>query len=142
MEIGLGEQGVLAYDVHRARPAGEAAFDHLRHDTAHAARRPRAPRRLELRERLGSVILVTGEVRRNAAGVAAALDVVLAAEGRDAAAREAHLARDEREIQERMRVVDAVDVLGDAHTPDQTRARFLGEVGSAPLATTLRICWA
>src|SRR3989475_9807755 len=141
MEVGLREQGILAYDVHRARLTGEAAFDDLGHDAAHAARRPRAPRRLELRERLGSVILVTGEVRWNAAGVAAALDVVLAAEGRDAAAREAHLPRDEREVQERMRVVDAVDVLGDAHAPDQTRARFLGERGSTPLSTPLRTCW-
>src|SRR2546422_8712701 len=61
--------------------------------------------------------------RRDAAGVAATLDVVLAAQRGDAAAGKAHLASDERQVQERVGVVDAVRVLGDAHAPDQAGAR-------------------
>src|SRR4029453_3672787 len=67
--------------------------------------------------------LVAGQVRGNAAGVTGALDVVLASERRDAAAMEAHLARYQREVQERVGVVNTVGVLGDAHAPDEARAR-------------------
>ena len=120
VEVGLREQRVLADDVHGARLAAEAPLDHLRHDTADASGRSHAPRRLEARERGGVVVRIAREVRRNAAGVAAALDVVLAAERRDAAAREAHLAGDEGKVEQRVGVVDPVRVLGDAHAPDQT----------------------
>src|SRR5204863_9096116 len=106
----------------RARGAGEAALDHLGHDAPGAAGRSHAPRLLEARERVVDVMLVAGQVGRDAAGIAAALHVVLAAKRRDAAARTAYLAGHEREVQQRVGVVDAVDVLGDAHAPDQAGA--------------------
>ena len=43
VQVGLGEQRVLADDVHRPDLAVEAALDHLGHDEAGAAGRPHAP---------------------------------------------------------------------------------------------------
>ena len=119
VQVGLGQQGILADDVHRAGGAGQRALYDLGDDAAGAARRPHAPRLLEARQRLRHVVAVAGQVGRDAAGVAAALHVVLAAQRRDAGARAAHLAGDKREIEQGVSVVDAVDVLGDAHAPDQ-----------------------
>ena len=99
MEVRLREERVLADDVHGARRAVEAPLDHLGHDAPRRARGPDPPARLELRERVGIVRLVPGKVRRDAAGVAATLDVVLAAQRRDAAARNAHLPGHQREVQ-------------------------------------------
>ena len=123
VEVGLREERVLADDVHGARLAVEAPFDHLGHDAPRPPRRPHAPVRLELRERLGVVLLVPGEVRRDAPGVAAPLDVVLAPQRGDAATGKAHLTRDECQVQDRVGVVDAVRVLRDTHAPDQAGAR-------------------
>src|SRR5256712_12717827 len=50
----------------------------------------------------------------------------------DAAAGEAHLAGDERQVQHRVGVVDAVRVLGDAHAPDQAGARERRARGPPP----------
>ena len=122
VQIGLGQERVLADHVHRPDVAGQAAFHHLGDDESGRAGRTDAPRALEPVECRGVVGAVAGQVRRNAAGVAAALHVVLAAERRDAAGRKSELAGDEREIQERVRVVDAVHVLRDPHAPDQARA--------------------
>ena len=58
VQVGLGEQGILAHDVHRARLPGEGPLDYLGDDAARPCRRLRPPRRLELRERLGDVVLV------------------------------------------------------------------------------------
>jgi hypothetical protein len=122
VQVGLGQQRVLADDVHRPGPAREAALDHLGDDAPHAAGRSDAPGRLELGQRVVDIMLIAGQVRRNAPRVATALHVVLAAQRRDAAAGASHLSRHEGEIQERVRVVDAVDVLGDPHAPDEAGA--------------------
>src|SRR6266699_3546616 len=69
-----------------------------------------------------SVISVTTSPGWAGGRVAAALHVVLAAEGRYAGSREAHLPGRQGEIQEGMRIGGAIDVLGDAHAPNQTGA--------------------
>ena len=66
--------------------------------------------------------LVAGEGVGQATGVAAALHVVLAAQGRYAGPRGAQLAGRERQVEQPVRVGGAVRVLRDAHAPDQARA--------------------
>ena len=122
VEVGLREERVLADDVHRADPPVEPGLDHVGHREPRLGRRPDAPGPLEQGQRLGRVGLVAGQIGRDAARVAAALDVVLAAERRDAGAGPAELPGHEREVQERVGVVDAVHVLRDPHPPDQARA--------------------
>ena len=122
MQIGLGEQRILADHVHRPHVAAETRLDHVGHDEARRVGRPHAPRALELRQRLRAIALVAGKVGRDTARVTAPLDVVLPAQRGDSRAGKSELAGDEREVQQRVRVVNAVDVLGDAHPPHQAGA--------------------
>ncbi len=62
-------------------------------------------------------ILEAGHARGDGAHVSAALDVVLAAQRVEPAAVTAHLARQQREVDQRHDVVDRVVVLGDAERP-------------------------
>jgi hypothetical protein len=80
VEIGLREQRVLAHHVHGPDLAGQAPLDHLGHHATGRARRANAPALFEPRERVRRVALVAGQIRGDAAGVAAALDVVLPAQ--------------------------------------------------------------
>ena len=123
VEIRLGQERVLAHHVHGADAAVEAALHHLGHDEAGRGRRAAAPGAREAVEARLRVVGIARQVGGDAAGVAAALHVVLAAQRRDARGGDAHLARGEREVQERMRIGGAVDVLGDPHAPDQAGAR-------------------
>ena len=123
VEIGLGQHGVLPHHVHGADGAVEAAFGHLGDDEPGLARRPDAPRALEAREARRRVVSIARQIGGDGARVAAALDIVLATQRRDAGAREAHLTGGQREIEQRVRIGRPVRVLGDAHAPDQARAR-------------------
>ena len=80
------------------------------------------PQRLEVLADLGVVDrLVVGVDHRDQAGVRGALDVVLAAERVQAGARPADLAGHQRQRDQAARVVGAVDVLRDAHAPEDDR---------------------
>jgi hypothetical protein len=79
VEIGLGEQRVLAHHVHGADPAVEAALDHLGDHEPRRGGRPAPPDALEAVEAGRRVVGVARQVGGDAAGIAAALDIVLPA---------------------------------------------------------------
>ena len=117
VQVRLAEQGILAGDVHGpdavVLPNG---LDDLGYDqAANAGQWLAAPRLLEAFQDLGAVALVAGQVVGDAAGVAAALDVVLPTQGRHPAAGAAQLARNQGQVQQAVGVGRSVDVLGDAH---------------------------
>ncbi len=68
-------------------------------------------------------VLKTGQAVGDRAHVAAALHVVLAAQRIEAAAVAAHVAGEQREIDQREHIVDGVVMLGDAERPAEFRAR-------------------
>ena len=70
--------------------------------------------------------LVSRQRVGHASGVAAPLHVVLAPERRDAGTGKTQLTRNQRQIEQRVNVGGAVGVLGEAHSPYQTRAAMTG----------------
>ena len=87
VEVGLAEERVLPGDVHRLHAAFVYGRHHVGDDQTGIGReRLAAPGRLELGQGLFSDGLVAGEGVGQAAGVAAALHVVLAPERGDAGA--------------------------------------------------------
>ena len=96
-----------------------------------------APRRLELRPQLVVLdVLEAGQPVGQRAHVAAALDVVLAAQRVDAAAVAPDVPGQQGEVDQREDVVDRVVVLGDAEGPADHRPVGLG-VGVGQLADRL-----
>ena len=81
MQVGLVEEWVLADDVERADVARGDALDHVGGAHPLRTRQDGLPRFLEARDGVGGVALVAGQGVGDTAGVAAALHVVLAAEG-------------------------------------------------------------
>ena len=65
--------------------------------------------------------LVVREHHRDETGVGGALDVVLPAQRMQTGAGAAHLAGDQRQRDQAARIVGAVDMLGDAHAPEDDR---------------------
>ena len=65
--------------------------------------------------------LVVGQEHRDQAGVGGALHVVLAAQRMQPGAGTADLAGDQRQRDQAARIVGAVDVLADAHAPEDDR---------------------
>jgi hypothetical protein len=122
MQVRLGQQRVLADHVQGADTAAEAGLDHVGDDQPWLGGGTHAPGLLELAQTIRPVVLVARQVGRNAARIATSLDVVLPAQRRDAGPGKPELSGHEREVQQGVRVVDAVDVLGDAHAPDETGA--------------------
>ncbi len=125
IDVGIGHRRVLAHDVHAADlPACTASM-------ISTTVRPGfgssvvAPDRFELRARCRVVdALVVGIHHRDQSDVARALDVVLTAQRMQAGARPADLAGHHRQRDQAARVVGAVDMLRDAHAPeDHRRAR-------------------
>ena len=95
------------------------AGDHLGDGQADFVRQRRAPGRLELFLHLGVGDRLIGRVDiGQAAHVARALHVVLAAQRVDAAAGHAHVAQQHLQVRQVHHVAHAHDVLGDAHRPD------------------------
>ncbi|MEM8902579.1 MAG: hypothetical protein AAGF02_02660 [Actinomycetota bacterium] len=104
---------------------------------AAAGRDRRPPRGLEAGPGLGiDHVGETGELVRQGAHVAAALDVVLAPQRYQPRTPTADVTGEEREVDEREDVVDAVVVLGDAEGPADLRP-FGGRVGVGDLADRL-----
>ena len=92
------------------------------------------PQRLEfLAHRRVLDRLVVGIEHRNEGDVGGALDVVLAAQRVEAGAGPADLPGNQRERDQAARVVGAVDVLRDAHPPEDDR-RFGARIGPRHLA--------
>ena len=67
-------------------------------------------------------VLEAGQPVRNCAHISAALNIVLSAQRTDAAAVSAHVAGEQREIDQRDNVVNGIVVLGDAERPAELRA--------------------
>ena len=65
--------------------------------------------------------LIVGQEHRDQAGVGSALHIVLAAQRMQAGAGTADLAGDQRQRDQAARIVGAVDMLADAHAPEDDR---------------------
>ena len=81
--------------------------------------------------------LIVRQEHRDQAGVGGALHVVLAAQRMQAGAGPADLAGDQRQRDQAARIVGAVDMLADAHAPEDDR-RFCARIGPRDLAQRLR----
>ena len=77
--------------------------------------------------------LVVGIEHRDQPGIGGALNVVLAAQRVEPGARSAELPGDQRQRDQAARIVGAMDVLRDAHAPEDDRA-FGAGVGARDLA--------
>src|SRR2546430_7720636 len=117
--IRLAPRRILADDVDRAQIPTIHRLEHLAEVPALLHREVgAAPRSRELFVELGVFqFLETRQPGRDRAHVAAALDVVLAAQGIQAAPITPHLAGEEGEVDERDYVIDRVVVLGDPEGP-------------------------
>ena len=125
-DVGLRLRRVLAEAVDGAQLAALHRLEHLRQVLAVARRHGGVPRRVELGARLVvDDVLEAGQAVGDGPHVAAALHVVLPAQRVQPAAGPAHMAAEEREVDEREHVVDAGVVLGDAERP-----AHLGAVGA------------
>ena len=122
LHIGVGHRRVLAHDVH----ALDLVAMHRVHDLddgqpALVVERG-LPQLLEFRADLGVLDrLVIGVDHRDQPGVGGALHIVLAAQRVQPGAGPADLAGDQRQRDQAARVVGAVDMLRDAHAPEDDR---------------------
>ena len=119
VDVGLGLRGVLADHVQAAQLAALHAVEHLRQVPAVGRPDRGVPRRLEPRASLVVAldVLEAGQLVRDRAHVAAALDVVLAAQGVEPGAVAPDMPAQEGEVDQAEDVVDGVVVLGDAERP-------------------------
>ena len=123
VRVGIGHRRILAHDVHAADLPFAGGIHDLDHGEARLLVELHAPELLEARVRLGIVdALVVGEHHRDESRVARALHVVLAAQRMQPRAGAADLAGHQRERDQAAGVVGAVDVLADAHAPQDHRA--------------------
>ena len=117
-EIRLGHHRVFAKHDHGLDAAIEGAIDHLGDSEAGNGGQGRIPLALEARADIVVIYtLVGGEDVGQAAAIRAALDVVLPAQGIEAGAFAAEVARHQRQVGQREGVVGAVRALADAHAP-------------------------
>ena len=120
--VGVGLHRVLPDDVHAPDLAVRYGVHHLGLVQALVFRQGSAPYILEERVRLWVVPSPAADLLvRQGAHVAAALHVVLAAQGVEAASVLAHVPGQEPQVDEREHAVGAVVVLGDAQRPVQGR---------------------
>ena len=121
--VRLGSGGVLADDVHGLHLTVLHGFEHLAQVISALGRDRGVPCLLERPPLLWILdILEAGKAVRDGAHIATTLDVVLPAQGIEAAAIAADLAGEKREVDERKHVVDSVVVLGDAERPADHRS--------------------
>ncbi len=134
LHVRVRHRGVLAHDVHAPNRVGMDRVHDLDDGEAALGIERHAPRRLVGGARLRVLDrLVIGEEHRDQAGVGRALHVVLAAQRMKARARTADLPGRERQRDQAAGVVGAVDVLADAHAPEDDR-RFGAGVHARDLA--------
>src|SRR5574337_206686 len=84
MKIGLCQKGIFADHVHGPDRSIQASVDHFSEGHSCAVGKSNTPGRVELFQRLRSIGLITREMSREAAGITAPLDVILASKRRDA----------------------------------------------------------
>ena len=138
LEVRIRHRRVLAHDVHAADLAVVGRVHDLDHGQARLAVELGAPELLESGAGLGVVhSLIVGIHHRDQARVRRPLHVVLPAQRVQPGAGAADLAGHQRERDQAAGVVRAVDVLRDAHAPEDHRA-FGGGVGARHLADRLR----
>ncbi len=135
--VGLRLGGVLADHVQRPQLAAAHRGEHVGEVPAVARRHGDVPRGVELRPRdVVLDVLEAGQLVRQGAHVAAALDVVLAAQRVEPGAPATDVTAQQGEVDEGEHVVDGVVVLGDAERPAQLGAVGAG-VGVGQLADGL-----
>ena len=122
MEIRVGHCRVFALDIHAADRAGVNRIHDLDDGESALGIERGAPGRLEdlAQGRLLDRLVVRID-HRDEPRIGGALDIVLAAKRMKAGARSADLSRRERERDEATGVVRAVDMLRDAHSPENDR---------------------
>ena len=117
--VRVGNERVLAEDVHAADRAGEGGLHDLHDGQAGIRVELAAPRGFELRSnfRRGDR-LVIGIDHRDEPGIARPLHVVLASQRMQPRARLANVASHQAQRNQTPRVVSSRRVLGDAHSPE------------------------
>ena len=122
LQIGVRHRGVFALDIHAGDFAGMDRVHDLDHGQAAHRIEVLMPELLKRLAQIGAPDrLVVRQEHRDQAGVGSALHVVLAAQRMQAGAGTADLAGDQRQRDQAARIVGAVDVLADAHAPEDDR---------------------
>ena len=124
MQIRVGHGRVFAHDVHAVQPVVENGVHDLDHGQTRLRVQGDAPQGLEALPYLLVIDpLVVGEHHGNQAGVRRPLDIVLAAQGMESGPGTTDLSGHQRERNETARVVRAVDMLRNAHPPEDHGTR-------------------
>ena len=127
LQIGVRHRGVFALDIHAGDFAGMDRVHDLDHGQATHGIEVLMPELFKGLAQIGaSDRLVVRQEHRDQAGVGSALHVVLAAQRMQAGAGTADLARRQRQRDQAARIVGAVDVLADAHAPEDDRGLRAG----------------
>ena len=117
--VGVGLRDVLTLDIQRLEAALHRGVQHVWDAPARVCGQRHAPGSLEhLPRRIVGNVAVAGQLVREAAHVTGALNVVLPPERVQTGARTPNLPGDQGERDQATRVVGAVDVLTDTHTPE------------------------
>ncbi len=139
LDIGVGHRRVLAHDVHALDLPGMDRVHDLDHGQAALRVEARLPQPLELAAHIRVLDrLVVGIEHRDQRDIGGALHVVLAAQRVQPGAGPADLAGDQCQRDQAARIVGAVDMLRDAHAPEDDR-RFGAGVGPRHLAQGRRV---
>ena len=133
LHVGIRHRRVLAHDVHAADHIGVHGIHDLDHGQAALRIELGVPQLLVECVALGILDReIIGIEHRDEPDIRRALHVVLAAQRMEAGAGPADLAGDQRQRDQAARVVGAVDVLRDAHAPEDDRglgARIFARYG-------------
>ena len=128
IQVGVGDHRVLPHDIQGLDTPLQDGRQHVGHGHAHIiGQAGDAPGVFHLLAvgRIGDH-LVPGEDVGQAAHVAGALNIVLAPQGVDAAAQNAHIAGEHGQVGQGLDVVGAHGVLGNAHTVNNGGSLGLG----------------
>jgi len=134
LDIGIRHRRVLTHDVHALDLVAMHRVHDLDHGQPALVVERGLPQRLEFRLDLRALDrLVIGIDHRDQPGIGGALDIVLAAQWVEPGARAPDLPGDQRQGDQAARIVGAVDMLRDAHAPEDDRRLGAG-VGARDIA--------
>ena len=141
-DVGVGHRRVLAEHVHPPDLAAIGAVDDL--DDREAGRRVDLGAPPDVAEEVahlgvGHGLIIRHDLRDEAC-VRRALHVVLTAQRMQAGTRPADVTAEQRERDQAARVVGAVDVLRDAHAPEDHRPRAHRRRPAPPRGSSRRRC--
>ena len=122
VQVRLREQRILPGNIHGPDAALVGLLHHLRDNQPRLRGHRRAPDCLKGFHYLRRELLVPRQAIGNAAGIAAALDVVLPTQRGHARARLPELSSGQCEVQQGMTGMRPVDMLRHTHAPDKTRS--------------------